>query len=324
MVASHLARDVLTQPHPLWLRLFGSLAAPLFVLLSGMLVAQTRESRRRPLSYFLSRGSLVVLIAMLLDTLLWGIYPLVTYDVLYVIGVAMPIAALFCELRPTLQTGLLVALLGVSGMLRHGLGYPEAVVTLPLTDSPLALWNHRSDILHQFLVAGWFPMFPWLFFSLLGVRVYQWRQAIPQQVESYLLRTAMLLLAVGLACGLIVDDPFYIRNGYSELFYPPTAAVVIVASGAVLSLFACVRLPLVRGNRLLILLGKAPLLLYVVHLMIIHWGIQPLFPEASLSLFLLLYFGLLGALAGLASGIERLKQQHGRHWPLPIRLLIGG
>src|SRR5262245_51031015 len=45
MVAANLAASALEGPHPLWFRLYGSFAAPLFVLLSGMMVAYTARRK---------------------------------------------------------------------------------------------------------------------------------------------------------------------------------------------------------------------------------------------------------------------------------------
>lgn len=54
--------EVLALPHPLWVRIWGSLAAPIFVTLTGVLVAQTRQQKGYSLSHYLVRGGLIVLI----------------------------------------------------------------------------------------------------------------------------------------------------------------------------------------------------------------------------------------------------------------------
>src|SRR5687768_6816906 len=82
MVASHLAREVLAAPHPMWLRVFSSGAAPLFIVLAGWLTAQTGAHKRYPLAHYLHRGGVILLMAVLVDMTLWGLYPFVGFDVL--------------------------------------------------------------------------------------------------------------------------------------------------------------------------------------------------------------------------------------------------
>jgi uncharacterized membrane protein len=45
MVGANMAASVAAHPHPCGLRLYGSFAAPLFILLSGMMVALTSEGQ---------------------------------------------------------------------------------------------------------------------------------------------------------------------------------------------------------------------------------------------------------------------------------------
>jgi uncharacterized membrane protein len=324
MVASHLAREILAEPHPLWLRVYGSVAAPLFITLAGMMVAQTSQLKHYPVGHYLSRGGLVMLLAALVDVLLWGIYPFIGFDVLYLIGVAVPLTALFGRLSPAWQTGLLVLVLGLSGLLRNLWGYPETVLTLLLGESPRELFSQGTTVLQQWLVAGWFPLFPWVFFSFLGVRLFQWRQASSKTFRWHVLRVGAPLIGLGLFCGWLAPTPPIVRSGYSELFYPPSVAFVLIASGMVLTIFSTANLAWMNTNRPLILLGQCSLLIYVGHLAIIHWGLQPLFPEVYLPLYLVLYLALLLVLTGVAGAVELFKRRSERRLPFMLRFLLGG
>src|SRR5260370_41952783 len=71
MIAANLAASALEGPHPLWFRLYGSFAAPLFVLLSGMMVAYTARCKSHGLRYFASRGAIVIGFAALLEIVIW-------------------------------------------------------------------------------------------------------------------------------------------------------------------------------------------------------------------------------------------------------------
>ena len=94
MVAANLAK-----PQPaffcghthFWFRLYGSFAAPLFVLLSGMIVAYTARRKGHGLGHFRARGAMMILVAALLEVLIWKFYPFLSVDVLYLIGVSLPL-----------------------------------------------------------------------------------------------------------------------------------------------------------------------------------------------------------------------------------------
>jgi uncharacterized membrane protein len=322
MVAAHLARDVLSLPHPLWLRAFGSVAAPLFVTLSGLLIAQTMAAKHYPLGHYLNRGGLILVLAAFVDMLLWGQYPFVTCDVLYLIGLALPLTMLFARLRPASQMIGLSLFLVVSAILQNLLGYPAEVTAVALSEPPaewLAIWPQS---VHQFLLSGWFPLFPWLFFSGLGVLIYQWRKMSDRE-SSYLLQGGVWLLGLGLLSAVLFPVAPLVRKGYSELFYPPSLAFVLLAAASVLFLFYAFRWKWLSHNRPLILLGKCPLLLYVVHLLFIHWVLMPVYPAASMPLYGALYALVIVILVGLASVVEVFKRRSTGPLPLVVRLLVG-
>lgn len=323
MVASHLARDILVDPHPIWLRAFGSLAAPLFILLAGFMVAQTGASKRHPLTYYVERGLIILGLAAAVDVLLWGMYPFVGFDVLYLIGAAVPLAALFGRLQAPWQSLVLVSILGITVVARGSLGYPDHVLAVMLYESPMELWTERATLLQQWLVAGWFPLLPWLFFAMLGVRLFQWRQADARRFAAQVACVGVGLLLLGVAVGVGNPPASYVRGGYSELFYPATTVFVLIASGAALLLFALVGNSWLRNCQPLVLLGQCALLMYIAHLVVIHWVLLPLLDEVELPLFALVYGGLLLLLLGLAEAVAIYKQRSHRRLPMPVRFLLG-
>jgi peptidoglycan/LPS O-acetylase OafA/YrhL len=67
MILSNFAGEMLKAPHPLWLTILGSLAAPLFVIIAGYLVGYSVINKNYPLSYFLLRGFLTLVMAATID-----------------------------------------------------------------------------------------------------------------------------------------------------------------------------------------------------------------------------------------------------------------
>ena len=323
MVASHLSREVLESPHPLWLRVFGSLAAPLFITLAGLLVARTIAIKQHPLGYYCLRAGLILLLAAVIDLLLWGLYPLIGCDVLYLIGIAMPLTALFVRLRPAAQVALMALWLALTIGLQATWGYPKELTLVALYDSPARLAQVAPQIVQQWFVSGWFPLFPWLLFSFLGARIFQFSQKRPASANRPLAATGLTLAAIGLLAGWLLGTPFYERGGYSELFYPPGLDFVMTASGVVLMVLPMARLRWLASSRPLVELGRCSLFVYVAHLVFLSWGIGHWYENLAIPQFLLLYAALVAMLIGLAGLVEAYKRRSTRRLPLMLRLLLG-
>ena len=71
MIGANTVPYLLLPPVPFAIRVL-SLAAPLFILLSGMMVTLSRSRKQYGLGYFLIRGALVIMIAAGLEAVAWG------------------------------------------------------------------------------------------------------------------------------------------------------------------------------------------------------------------------------------------------------------
>lgn len=162
----------------------------------------------------------------------------------------------------------------------------------------------QFPIWHQWLIDGWFPIFPWLGYALFGV----WFGSEPQNS-----RMTGILGIVAIVFGIwdfwSHPGPLYVRAGYSELFYPPTSWYVCVSLGTVLLLFACVKsfprffLPCLWGT-----LGRHSLFLYVFHLAVGQYVVSRIWQGLSLLPFLLVYGGGVLVFWGACWGLERWKR----------------
>jgi len=227
MVAANMAAEVLAEPHPFWFRLYGTFAAPLFILISGLMVAYTAETKNYNLRHFLD---------------------------------------------------------------------------------------------------GYFPLFPWTGFSLLGVNLarLRWKS---RQHSTFGRNTIFLFGSSTLIIGSIIwrfyPGSFLIREGYSELFYPPTIGYVMSSIGLILILFFIVDLkPAIVIYKPLQVLGESSLFLYVLHLTLIEYVIAPLWPEKNIQTFLLIYVVLSCFLIVVAYGVRALKDRW-KDRPFIIRFLFG-
>lgn len=323
MLASHLAREVLVEPHPLWLRAFSSLAAPLFITLAGMMAVQTSTRYQRPISYYLQRGGVILLLAALVDVIIWRLYPFVGCDVLYLIAIAIPLTAVFSRLSWRWQAGVMAAVVLLPSWVRLRWGYPADVVSQRLSEPPGALIAEAPRIAQQWLICGWFPLLPWLAFSFLGVWLFRWTSNARLQAKSQMQLAAAALAILAALLQVLWPASVVKREGYTELFYPPSLAYLAAAAAVVLVLYSLRDAAVLRANHLLVRLGRCALLMYLVHLAILRWVVARWFEEVSLQTYLLLYLALGLVLAGAAGAVNLGKQRTERPLPFMLRMLLG-
>lgn len=298
MFAANLAGPCLRAPHPMWLRAFGSFAAPTFVLLAGMMISL--PGRASPLPRLLKRAALLLLLAAVIDVVCWGIDPFETFDVLYLLGLVLPIAGL--ALRVPLAVHGLVALsiLLLTPWLHGTVGYG------PLLPDHA---RHSASLWRRLLVDGWFPVFPWLGVGLLGAALGR-LDPLPKPLGTWLAPAGVALAAIGATSFVLVPPELVTRAGYSELFYPPSLQYLSLSLGsALLALALLHRLTRRYSVGWLALLGRRSLALYVIHVALIALVLDELFDGRSLPEFLALYAGMTGSLLGCAWAMER-----GRRW----------
>jgi uncharacterized membrane protein len=254
MVAANMAPYSLEAPHPIPFRIFGSFAAPTFVFLAGMMVGGSRRSAR--VAHAFRRAAMLFAVAAVIDVGCWHIVPFEGFDVLYLLGLALPLASICLAVETRTHAFLAVSIVALTPIVRAWLGYGPL---LPESE-PWPFWR-------RWLVDGWFPVFPWLGVALLGTLMTRTGIAREPRVQG--------LAGAGLAfvgvVTLVVKPPTLVtRAGYSELFYPPTIRVLCIAIGVLLALMAAI--PHVRKFAPLEWLevyGRASLLMYIAHTVLI-------------------------------------------------------
>lgn len=329
MVGANMAASVAAQPHPFGLRLYGSFAAPMFILLSGMMVAFTAQTKEYGWKHFLLRGAMIMTMGVFVDVVIWnGVCPFVDVDVLYLIGLSIPLAYFYLRLKTSSQWVVIVLIFLMTPFLQKILGYTEYV-------NPIYLWGEQAEpvpvttetnIFNHWIVDGWFPIFPWLGFSLLGVKfAYQrWKyQTFGIFGKKSLLFLGLGFLTFGSVIWWIYPGRLLIREDASELFYPPTIGYILTAIGLILTLFYIVDWkPSLFIYKPLRSLGESSLFMYVIHIPFIEYVISPIWSKQSVQIFLFIYIGFLFFLILLAHGLRVLKSRW-RDRPFIIKFLLG-
>lgn len=323
MVAANMSAHSYQEPHPYWFRIYGSFAAPTFVFLAGLMVSFTTFYKTYPLSYFLKRGIAIICIAACIDTLCWGAVPFVTFDVLYVIGLSLPLAKLFSDLNKVVQVIVLLVLFAIAPIMQAKFGYIDAPVEPALKE--FSEKGYAGAIVwKQYLVDGWFPIFPWLGVSLLGTFVGRIRCALPiEKANKNFIIAGLIMMAIGIASWVIINPHLMEREGYSELFYPPTIMFFAAFLGGILLILGV--LYKVRDNKLLWFLtvyGKSSLLMYILHTTFNVYVFNVFFGTYTLPKFAALVMAHLAVLWLISFFVQKLKKD--KKLPMLASIILGG
>ena len=138
----------------------------------------------------------------MIDVAFEGIRPFTSMDVLYLLGVSLPLGFLALRLPTSVRWGLIFLIFAATPLLQHGLGYTEYPTEYELrgkeVEESAAAQTHTS-IWHHVLIDGWFPLVPWFGFTLLGINLagVRWRQGTRSFGSVAVLALGVLLLGRG-------------------------------------------------------------------------------------------------------------------------------
>ena len=311
MIAANLSAKALAEPHPLWLRTFGSFAAPLFVLLAGMMIPETHWQKKRNFGHFVLRGLIILAGGVLIDVWFEGIIPFTSMDVLYLIGLSLPLGYLCLRFPASLRWILALVIFAITPVLHHYLGYTEYPTEYYLrgveVEESRDAKVHTSIIQHLFQ-DGWFPLVPWFGFVLIGMNLagLRWRDGKTRSFATLpVLGFGLMCTAAGIVLGLTIPGRLLTRGGYSELFYPPTVWYLILACGVIPLLFWGVdSMPRWSFLSPVIVLGQTAFFICMLHRGIIAFAISDAHSRNSMAWFLSLYVGLLAVCVACGYGFR--------------------
>ncbi len=334
MFWANLAGNVLVQPHPLWFRLIGTFAASLFVMISGHLAGWLQAEKNRPGSYYWKRGFVILGVACFMDAET-GLVPLFSVDVLYIIALATLLVPFFFRMQFAAKVVVTALILGLTPAMQDLLGYKETPDYLEFsTVSKLFDSAVLIRLAKQWIVDGYFPIFPWVGLFFLGALLDPLRRRYESLAEGWRLPVLIGLL-VGLLASAVIWKAFpgelFVRENYSEMFYPPSVGYVLTASFVTGFLYVLLSM---AGEaavlRPLAVLGSASMPLYVLHYIFIERFFNPRFtnsdhePLAHLSEFLVLYAILTAAMWCVSYLLRVLRRQD--FWsraPFVLRVILG-
>ena len=329
MVAANLSASLLRPEDKILIfRLYGTFAAPLFVLLAGMMVVITGSKHASTWHYF-KRGLLIIFCGCLLDVLVWQIYPFLGYDVLYLTGLCIPIVHLlskYCSI--TTRIIILSLFIGLTPILQTLFSYREELLSVEISTLSfgdyLTILLSRSTV-QRFLLDGWFPVMPWLSFAVTGsILGTLYRQNFSFASKRFL-ATGIVIFSIGVALWLIQKPHLVIRDGYSELFYPPTTGYLLTATGLIFIGFFCIEITQrLAIHTLFLKLGHASLFMYIFHQIVLVFALTPFdfLNHQQMSTFLLTYLAVIVSMVAIGYLLARFKESH-KNLPFIVRFIIG-
>jgi uncharacterized membrane protein len=316
MVQANIGQSVYHGAIPLWVKLYiatGSFVPALFILLAGMSVAYTSTFKHYTLKHFLLRMvTLFVTAAVVIDVFVWGLVPFVGVDVLYLIGLALPVAYGFQRLSSAWRWLCVLIVFASTPLLQAVLGYANHPTAIHLSGGARALGELDPVVVAKhWLVDGWFPIVPWLGFGLLGVNLglRRWKtKSLATFARRKVIVAGVLLMILGLVMWTFYRGALYSRSGFREIFYPPSLAYIVTVVGQIVILFAFVDWrPNLRVYKPLVVYGESALFMYWTH----HVIMKYLKPVHSVgSAFLVLGTGVVITFA-LAYALRYVR----RRWP---------
>lgn len=286
MIIANSAAVIGNKEYSYFFRIICSLAAPLFVLLSGISFSvsskypNTSDTKTKSAFYLLITASCI-------DLFIWQIPPFNTFDVLYIIAFGS-FLNIFLKHKTLLYVlSFIIFSIGLAVYLQVVLPYRFDMQEISLQN---ILQVNKTDYIissiRNMFVDGWFPIFPWICLPIIGTLIVKYQDFF----QSYKLYTYVFSLITffvsiyGLSTSSTIV-PF--RNGYVELFYPASFLIfMLVCSGALLfftSTFSYrISNPLISFFSMI---GKYSLFIYILHIAIIHFVLDVYFNSLDASSF---------------------------------------
>ena len=325
MVAANMAAYNYEEPHSFLFRLYGSIAAPCFIFLSGILVPYTMQVHQRKLFYFMKKSVYTLLVAASIDVFLWHLFPFSSFDVLYVIGISLILNYFLSRLSKIFHLFVAILLILISFFLQYFFGYETAISEISLNDQNIFSSWFSELVLKNLFIEGWFPLFPWLGVSALGAFMGRQGNDLNQVFETKkLIIIGISLLLMGIITWGIFQPTLFVRDGYSELFYPPTISYLLTFIGLVfILLFLFHKLQSTFISRFFSVFGQSSLLMYILHTLLVVILFKPYFnPSSFFPMFFLLYLFHLIILWLIAFFVQKLKPYF-NNYPSLIKFILG-
>ncbi|KAI2499426.1 Protein of unknown function (DUF1624) [Fragilaria crotonensis] len=347
MIYAHYAALVMDEElqQSLEVRLIGTFAAPLFIVMSGMMVGLSIDTRGTSWQYFLQRGMMLVMTSSLvLEPLIFKSLPFALMDVLCLIGIALPLTCILHRRSIIVRCLVTVAVFAITPWMQTYFAYREEHDDYDVRDimSLADLLEYVFDeVPRRMFIDGSFPLFPWIGFSFAGsiAATWRWGGGGGSHDGTHMRLTkdwgGILLTTVGALIWYHHPGPLVIRNGFCEMFYPPTSGYSVTAFGVVVMILAFIDRCQERKSehttsywtaldKPLITLGRCSLVVYLLQYAVLYRIVGPSMNGISLTVLehAVFFASIVALCQATAEAVNRLKQSW-KSMPFLLRFLFG-
>lgn len=247
------------------IRFLFSLAAPVFIICSGYITKKNLSNLEFKKSKLLFRIFQILFFAAFIDFFFWHSIPFITFDVLYLIGFSQ--LFLFIINKKYLMYFLIITFL-ISILLHNSFIYRFDINEIK-SFSLNTIFD--ANPLKRMFFDGWFPVFPWLTFFMLGSLSSEFSCSFIKYKKTLILSSFFLMIFFLIKFS---KNTFEIRENYLELFYPLNAYTLLIPISVFVLIVGTLNSGIKENNifiNFIINLGKNTLLLYVLNALIVAY-----------------------------------------------------
>ena len=325
MIIANSAAVIGNKEYSYFFRIICSLAAPLFVLLSG--ISFSVSSKYKSTSHTKTRSALYLLItASCIDLFIWQSPPFYTFDVLYIIAFGIFLNIFLNHKTLVYFLSFILLSIGLAVYLQVVLPYRFEMQEISLQNIvDMNIRDYIMSSIRYMFVDGWFPIFPWICLPIIGTLIIKY-QPIYQSNKLYVYMFSLFALLVSIYGLITASSIVPLRNGYVELFYPASYLIfILVCSGALL--FFTNTFHNKTSNTFInyfSMIGKYSLFIYIIHIAIIHFVLDVYFNSLDASSFAVVMVIFTVSLYVIIAMLELTKARHIiQRLPFSISKIIG-
>lgn len=259
---------------PKLLRLLFSSAAPVFIFLSGVSLRLAQENGKEIKSLIL-RAFQILFFAIIIDIFIWSISPFITMDVLYLISFSLLFTIFLISFTDKIKLIIAIGIILSIAVTNNYYHFELNEISLGRFFSE----NSLFPSLHHVFIDGWFPVFPWTGFTILGYLICKNRLALSKYSNHMLLSGSTFIIGFSLPYSFALVDSNPFRDGYTEIFYPVTIPFLFYVIGLFFVITSLFNFNF-RGLSLVSFLGKLSLPIYFIHIFLIKFYI-PFFIQSA-------------------------------------------
>lgn len=259
---------------PKLLRLLFSSAAPVFIFLSGISLRLAHENGKE-IKLLILRAFQILFFAIIIDIFIWSITPFITMDVLYLISYSLLFTIFLISFSDKIK---LIIAIGIILFITVTNNY----YNFELNEISLGRFFSENSLflsLHHVFIDGWFPVFPWTGFTILGYLICKNRLTLSKYSNHMFLSGSTFIIGFSLLYSFALVDSNPIRDGYTEIFYPVTIPFLFYVFGIFLVITSLIHFNF-RELSVISFLGKLSLPIYFIHIFLIKFYI-PFFTQSA-------------------------------------------